>query len=53
MLHDFLEKVKKFYVINVKGFNEDKMAACTLLFEGEKKEQEDLHYKIVEMAKEY
>jgi len=53
MLHDFIEKVKKFFVINVKGFDENKMAACTLLFEGDRETNEALHKKIINMAAEY
>jgi len=34
MIHSFIDKVKSFYVVNIKGYNPDKMAACTLLFEG-------------------
>ena len=36
----FVEKAKKFYVLNIKGFDADKMTACTLLFEGKKAEAE-------------
>jgi alkyldihydroxyacetonephosphate synthase len=36
----FIEKAKKFYVLNIKGFEADKMTACTLLFEGKKAEAE-------------
>ena len=32
---DFVEAAKKFYVINVKGFDPNEMAACTMLFEGD------------------
>lgn len=53
MVHDFIEKVKKFFVINIKGFNEDKMAACTLLFEGDRETNEALHKKIINMAAEF
>lgn len=32
---DFVEAAKKFYVINVKGFDPNEMAAVTMLFEGD------------------
>ena len=50
MLHDFVEGVKKFYVLNIKGFEAEKMAACTLLFEGERGAMESLHKKVLGMA---
>jgi len=31
-----MDKLKKFLVIHVKGFDPDTMCACTLLFEGKK-----------------
>merc|ERR1711991_1255867 len=35
MIHQFLDQVKKWYVLNYKGFSADEMCACTLVFEGE------------------
>ena len=32
---DFIDKAKKFYVVNIKGYHPDKLAACTLTFEGD------------------
>jgi len=29
-----IDEIKKYYVLNIKGFNPNKMVACTLLFEG-------------------
>jgi alkyldihydroxyacetonephosphate synthase len=46
-------KLKKYYVLNVKGFEVDKMCACTLAFEGTADQvymQEKHVYKI---AKKY
>lgn len=53
MLHDFIEKVKKFYVLNVKGFDAEKMSACTLLFEGNEEDQKALHKKILNIAAKF
>ena len=32
----FMDKVKKFYLLNIKGFKQDDMCAATCRFEGEK-----------------
>ena len=32
---DFIEAAKKFFVINIKGYHPEKLAACTMLFEGD------------------
>lgn len=34
----WIDSAKKFYVVNIKGYNPEKMAACTLLFEGDERE---------------
>ena len=31
---EFIDKIKKYYVLNIKGFDANKMVACTLAFEG-------------------
>jgi hypothetical protein len=31
---EIIDKIKKFYVLNIKGFDQNKMVACTLGFEG-------------------
>lgn len=49
----FVEKAKKFYVLNIKGFEADKMTACTLLFEGKKAEAEQSHKVIMELSKQF
>ena len=29
-----MDKIKKYYLLNVKGFDANKMCACTIVFEG-------------------
>lgn len=53
MFKDFIDKVKKFYVLNVKGFQPEELAACTLLFEGDKEEMEAQHKKILAIAAKF
>ena len=31
----FVDAAKKFFVVNIKGYNPEKLAAATLLFEGD------------------
>ncbi len=33
---DYIDEIKKFYLLNIKGFNVDKMCAVTMAFEGNK-----------------
>lgn len=33
---DLMDKIKKYALISIKGFDPEKMCACTLLFEGTK-----------------
>lgn len=35
MWTEFVEAAKKFFVVKVKGFDPEEMAACTMLFEGD------------------
>ena len=45
---EILDKIKKYYVLNIKGFDQDKMVACTINFEGAKElvdMQENFTYK--------
>ena len=35
---DIIDAIKKYYVLNIKGFDPNKMAACTLTFEGTQEE---------------
>lgn len=46
----FIDKAKKFYVLNVKGYDAEKMAACTLLFEGDEAEVVNNHAVIKRIA---
>jgi len=50
---EMVEKIKKFYVLNVKGFDQDNLVACTLLFEGPKDEMTERHRQVVEIAKKF
>jgi alkyldihydroxyacetonephosphate synthase len=52
-IKEFIERVKKFYVLNIKGFEADKLVACTLLFEGDKVDCEKKHAAILELAKKF
>lgn len=52
-LHKMIEQLKKFYVLNVKGFNQDNLVACTLLFEGKKRDCEIQHAQTIELAKQF
>jgi len=47
----FVDKAKKFFVVNIKGYDPEKLTACTLLFEGDKKEMESKHAQVMEIAK--
>lgn len=49
----FVDKAKKFFVLNIKGYEADKMTACTLLFEGPKEEMEAKHKEIMALSKKY
>lgn len=35
-VEDIVDSIKKFYVLNVKGFDQDKMCVATMAFEGSK-----------------
>lgn len=49
----FVDKAKKFFVLNVKGYDLTKLTACTLLFEGPKDEMEQKHKDIMNLAKKF
>ena len=49
----FVDKAKKFFILNVKGFDAEKLTACTLLFEGKKEEMEAQHRRVIEISKKY
>ena len=52
-IKEFIEHVKKFYVLNIKGFEAEKLVACTLLFEGDKTDCESKHAAVLELAKKF
>ena len=37
----------------MKGFDAEKLTACTLLFEGKKEEMEAQHRRVIEISKKY
>lgn len=49
----FIDKAKKFFVVNIKGYDPQKMVAATVLFEGKKEECEADHKKILNLAKQF
>ena len=49
----FVDNAKKFFVVNVKGYDTEKLTACTLLFEGEKAEMEAKHKEIMNISKRF
>ena len=53
MWHDFIEAAKKFFVVNVKGFNPEKMAACTMLFEGDEVQMKQAHKAVLDLGKSF
>ena len=50
---DFIDKAKKFYVVNVKGYHPEKLAACTLAFEGDADWCNNAHKQVLEIAKKF
>lgn len=50
---NFVESAKKFFVLNVKGYEHDKLVACTLLFEGDKEKCEKDHKIVLALGKKY
>jgi|688.fasta_scaffold227355_1 alkyldihydroxyacetonephosphate synthase len=49
----FIDNVKKFYVVNIKGYEKDKLVAVTVLFEGQKNKCEKDHKIILDIAAKY
>jgi len=49
----FVERAKKFYVINIKGYEAKTLTACTMLFEGPREEMEKQHKAILEIGKKF
>ena len=50
---NFVDAAKKFFVLNIKGYDPDQMCAATLMCEGEKEEQESLHKQVMKIAKKH
>lgn len=48
-----LDKIKKFYLLKIKGFDPESMCACILLFEGTKEKVERQQKFIYNLCKEY
>lgn len=53
MWQDFVEAAKKFFVVKVKGFDPEKMAACTMLFEGDEKWCSQAHAEVIRIGKSF
>lgn len=51
--NDFVEAAKKFFVVKVKGFDPNEMAACTMLFEGDEATTKMAHTTIVNLSKQF
>lgn len=45
-----MDVIKKYYVLNVKGFEATKMCACTIAFEGNKHEVEAQEKNVYKVA---
>ena len=52
-MHDFIEAAKKFFVVNVKGYDPEKLAACTMLFEGDENWVNNSHKQVLEIAAKF
>lgn len=48
-----LEKLKKFYLKNIKGWKEEDLCACTLLFEGTENDVKKQRERIYDFAKKF
>lgn len=48
-----MDAAKKFFVLNIKGYDHDKMCVATMLCEGSKEEQEAIHKSVTRIAKKY
>ena len=53
MWADFVEAAKKFFVVKIKGFDPNEMAACTMLFEGDEDWARNAHKTIVNLSKQF
>ena len=50
---NFVDAAKKFFVINIKGYQPEKLAAATLLFEGDEAWCKSAHKQVLEIAKRF
>lgn len=48
-----MENLKHFYLSKIKGWREEDLCACTLLFEGTAQEVENQQRNICQLAKKY
>ncbi|PVD35874.1 hypothetical protein C0Q70_02843 [Pomacea canaliculata] len=53
MLTNFMDGLKKFYITKLKGFDPNKLAVATLLFEGTKEEVAALEKRVYEIAAKF
>jgi len=49
----FVDAAKKFFVMNIKGYDAETLTACTLLFEGPKEEMEAKHKAVMELSRKF
>ena len=49
----FVDKAKSLYVVKVKGFNPEKLAVATMLFEGDASWTQQAHKRVLGIAKQY
>jgi len=52
-IDDVIDSIKKFFLLNVKGFDQDKLCAVTLLYEGRKEETQIQERNALAIAKKY
>ncbi|CDW72571.1 alkyldihydroxyacetonephosphate peroxisomal [Stylonychia lemnae] len=50
---DITDSLKKFYVLQVKGFDQNKMSACTIAYEGGREEVEAQEQNIARIARKF
>ena len=53
MWTEFVEAAKKFFVVKVKGFDPNELAACTMLFEGDEVWAKQAHAHIISISKKF
>jgi len=53
VLTEFINKVKTYYVVNIKKYDPENLAACTLLFEGNADEVDQMSKKTYAIAAKY